>query len=63
MYRIYCFSRPSGGGEFVVISDLDPASVVREWAIGGVTLDGHVDIDGDASGLPCDRALSAEGSP
>lgn len=63
MYRIYCFSGLLGKGEFIVISDRDPASVVGEWVTEGIVLDGHVDIDGNASILPCDRALSAEGAP
>lgn len=56
MYKIYYFSDRSGESEFVVISDQPKLQVVEDHG------DGHqlqevLDIDGDATSMPCDRRL------
>lgn len=64
MYRLYVFSKPSGEGEFVVISDESIQAVMKKYQTGKVhgetTCDGHVEIKGDVSYFPCDRPLAQD---
>ena len=57
IFRIYSFSLESGEKEFVIISDLPENEVLAEYATNGHSLDIMIEIDGDATGLPCDREL------
>lgn len=58
-FRLYTFSKSSGSGEFVVISDLPQQEILDEYTTERVALDRVVDIDGDATSFPCDRPLRA----
>lgn len=57
-YKIYHFSDESGETEFVVISDRDALEIRSEFCTDAVTLDGSLEIEGDAVFMPCDRKLS-----
>ena len=59
MFRLYQFSDPSGGGEFVVISERPDFEVRDEYADGDIVLDDVLEIDGDATTFPCDHSLRA----
>ena len=56
-YRIYLFSNESCEREFVVISDLEPTTVIAEHATGDITHRDTVGIDGYAGAFPCSREL------
>jgi hypothetical protein len=56
MYRLAHFVNEDTQQEFVVI--LTPETKVSEFATNGFTLLEELPIDGDASGMPCDRQLS-----
>jgi hypothetical protein len=58
-YKLYYFSSENGEREFVVISDRPQADVVAEFS-GDAQLTETLDIDGDATALPCDRVLTKE---
>ena len=57
-HRIYQFSQKSREGEFLVISKEPPAEVIAEYRTNGVDLDHVYMIEGNGTGLPCDRALT-----
>lgn len=58
MHKLYVFSNPGGGGEFVVISDWPPVDVIAEHTEAIVArLDKVLEIKGDATSFPCDRRL------
>lgn len=56
-HKIYQFSKASGEGEFLVISDLPEDKVLAEYKMNGTDLDGIYTIREDATHLPCDREL------
>lgn len=56
-YRLYHFSDESGETEFVVISDGKPDAVKDEYVTGEVGCVEVLDIDGNATSMPCDRPL------
>lgn len=57
MHIIYQFSRTSGEGEFLVISEEPEAEVLEEFLTAGYQLDHTYTIHQDGTSLPCDRAL------
>lgn len=58
-YKIHYFSTENGEREFVVISDRPVADVVAEFS-GDAALIKSLDIEGDATSLPCDHVLEKE---
>jgi hypothetical protein len=59
-HYLYRFSKASGEGEFVVISDELESEVVQEYAGPGIEYDGRIKIADDATSFPCDRELRVD---
>lgn len=63
-HRLYRFSKQLRedevidiDGEFVIISDLPEQEIIDEYTHSQASLDEVLDIDGDATSFPCNRAL------